>query len=117
MCLLPTAPAARTTSVIVWRRRSRTQPVINVAKLLIDGEVKHPANPCSSEEKLLTILASGTIAPGKTVGVVTPSLQKSISMDTPTHSARGLSRGFMRAATAPPVAREARHLGGAAARA
>jgi len=58
--------------VIVWRRRSRTQPVINVAKLFIDGEVKHPAKPCSSKEKLLTILASGTIAPVKTVGVVNP---------------------------------------------
>ena len=38
MCLLPRAPAARTTSVIVWRRRSSTQPVISVTKLLIIAE-------------------------------------------------------------------------------
>src|SRR6476469_492242 len=66
MCFLPTAPAARTTSVIVCLRRSSTQPVMSVAKLLADGDVKHPEKPCSSTAKLFTIEMSCTIAPEKT---------------------------------------------------
>jgi hypothetical protein len=51
-------------------------------KLLADGDVKHPAKPCSNAAKLFTIETSCTIAPEITFGVVTASSQRSIGMDT-----------------------------------
>ena len=58
MCLWLTAPAARMTSVTVCRRKSSTQPAINVTKLVIEGAVKQPEKACRMETKEATMIGS-----------------------------------------------------------
>jgi hypothetical protein len=44
--------------------------VMSVTKLFIHGDVKHPANPCRTVAKLLTMVVSDASAPGITFGLV-----------------------------------------------